>query len=216
MRMPRVIGAYLLFVLSVLAGGTASAATVNFCTFPESGLPVASGTVLSDQWRATGILFDATPSTVNPIMTSWGPGDCSFFFNPDVFGVVAVFGFVQPGTATPTDASAFSIDAWYDPGESAQLVGLDGTGAVVALAQVTPTDIGPSSRTLTMSISGAFRTVEWRTQGNPGISASRIAFTLSGSSPAEIPTLSEWGLIVLSMLMVLAAAYGLTRRPASR
>ena len=149
---------------------------VDLCTFPETGQPVPEWTILDDQWRPIGILFDATPAFVDPIMREWGK--CHLFFNPDVLEVNAVFSFVKPGTSVSTNALGFKLDAWYNMGESAQLVGLDSTGNVVAQDQITPADIGLGNLTLGMTIIGSFHTVEWRTQGDPGIAASVIEFML--------------------------------------
>lgn len=47
---------------------SAQAVVVDRCTFPESVATVPNVTVLSDQWRSIGILFDVTQPSVNPIM----------------------------------------------------------------------------------------------------------------------------------------------------
>lgn len=182
---------------------------VDLCTYPDSGLPVAEGTVLADQWRSIGILFDANPITVDPVMRIWGP--CHLFFNPDQYGVDAVFNFVEPGTAVPTNATGFRIDAWYSPGESAQLVGLDGSGGVIAQDEITPADIGSESGTLSMTITGDFQTVEWRTQGNPGIAADRIEFALEALQGVDVPTLSVWATLLFSALIAVGAILLLRR-----
>ncbi|MCD4749015.1 MAG: hypothetical protein K8R59_06550 [Thermoanaerobaculales bacterium] len=181
--------------------------TVDLCTFPGTGLPVAEWTVLDDQWRPIGILFDADPPTVDPIMRDWG--ECYLFFNPDQYGVSAVFSFVEPNTSVSTNASGFTLNAYYNPGESAQLVGLDSFDNVIAQDQITPGDIGSGSQTLGMTIIGSFHTVEWRTQGNPGIAANGIEFALQ-AGPA-IPTLAGLAVLVFSILLALGAVLILRR-----
>lgn len=141
-------------------------------------------------------------------MRVWG--ECHLFFDPDVYGVNALFSFVEPGTSVPTDVVGFTIDAFYNPGESAQLVGLDSSDNVVAQDEITPGDIGSESQTLRMTITGNFRTVEWRTQGNPGIAASRIEFAFD-LQEAGIPTLSGWAMLMFSILLALAAVLILRR-----
>jgi hypothetical protein len=169
-------------------------------------LPVADGALLADQWRSIGILFDADPATVNPVMRIWGV--CHLFFNPDQYGVDAVFNFVEPGTVVPTNATGFRLSAYYNPGESAQLVGLDGSGTVLAQDEITPADIGSGSQTLEMTIIGSFQTVEWRTQGDPGIAASNIEFALQA---LNIPTLSGWAVFMFVTLLALGALLILRR-----
>jgi hypothetical protein len=189
-------------MLLVFGASSAQAITVNLCTFPEGG-SVPNGTVLSDQWRSIGILFDANPISVNPVKREWGPPTCSLFFNPDIYGVTAVFNFVVPGTTEPTNTTNFSLHPWFNPGESAELVGLDGSSNVVAQDTVTPADIGDSSKNIRMSIFGDFHSVEWRTHGDPGIAANEIEFGVetTGSTPQKIPTSSKWAVILLVMLL---------------
>jgi hypothetical protein len=55
-------------------------------------------------------------------------------------------------------------------------VGLNEVGEEVALDAVTSDDIGSESGGMWMSIEGTFRTVEWRTHGDPGIAANSITF----------------------------------------
>ena len=193
---------FLCLTVSLFAASSTHAqwTTVDLCTYPDSGLPVAEGTVLSDQWRSIGILFDANPATVDPVMRIWGV--CHLFFNPDQNGVDAVFNFVEPGTVVPTNATGFRLNAFYNPGESAQLVGLDGSGGVVAQDEITPADIGSESQTLEMTIIGSFQTVEWRTQGDPGIAAGSIEFSLRG---VTVPTLSGWATFLFSALLAVGA-----------
>jgi hypothetical protein len=95
-----------------------------------------------------------------------------------VVNAIAVFRFVEPGTSDPVDATAFELLPWFNPGESAELVGLDEGGAEVAIDTVVPGDIGSESEGLKMSIQGTFRVVEWRTHGNPGIAAGALVFEL--------------------------------------
>ena len=133
-----------------------------------------NGTVLSDQWKSIGVLFDARPEAVDPIMADWGAAH--LFFNPDVEGAVAIVMFVEPGTDTPMEVSRFTLYPWFDPGESAELVGLDGDGQEVVVDEVTPDQIGGDSQTIEMSISGSFTTAEWRTHGDPGIAASGLVY----------------------------------------
>jgi hypothetical protein len=74
------------------------------------------------------------------------------------------------------DVTAFELRPWFNPGESAELVGLDEGGAEVAIDSVVPDDIGSEAKHIKMSIEGSFRTVEWRTHGDPGIAADDLAF----------------------------------------
>ncbi len=147
---------------------------VDLSTFPESGDPVPDGTVLADQWASIGILFEAEPDGVDPVTATWG--ETHIFFSPDDQEAIAVFSFVTPGTMDPVDVTAFELDPWFNPGESAELVGLDEGGAEVVIDAVDSDDIGSESKSIKMSIQGSFRTVEWRTHGDPGIAARGIAF----------------------------------------
>lgn len=194
----------LCLVLTAFVASSAHAqwTEVDLCAVPDD-------TVMSDQWRDIGILFDARgPSPVVPEMETFGGGDCHLFFEPDINGAVAIMTFVEPGTTTDTTAQAFRLAAYYNPGENAQLVGLDASDAVVAQASITPSDIGGSSRTLEMEIYGEFTTVEWRTDGDPGIAANGIWFSLQG---VNVPTLSGWAMVVFSMLIAAGAFLALRR-----
>jgi hypothetical protein len=155
-------------------GETDSLIELDLSTFPETGLEVPNGTILGDQWASIGILFDAEPTGVDAIVQYWG--EAHLFFSPDTLGAIAVFSFVDVDGRTPTDISLFKMRPWFDPEESAELVGLDEGGAEVAIATVTPDDIGYESQGIWMEIEGTFRTVEWRTHGNPGIAVGYIAF----------------------------------------
>jgi len=149
---------------------------VDLSRFPDTGDPVPDGTVLANQWASIGILFDAAPDSVDPVDRFWGGTEGSIFFSPDVVNAIAVFRFVEPGKTDPVDISAFELTPWFDPDESAELVGLDEGGAEVAVDTVVPDDIGSESKGIKMSIQGTFRTVEWRTHGDPGIAGFEIAF----------------------------------------
>lgn len=151
---------------------------VDLSRFPDTGDPVPDGTVLTDQWASIGILFDADPEGVNLIDLYFGGTEGSIFFSPDVQHAIAVFRFVEPGTTDPVDATAFELYPWFNPSESAELVGLDEGGTEVAVDTVDPDDIGSESKSIKMSIQGNFRVVEWRTHGDPGIAASGLAFEL--------------------------------------
>lgn len=158
--------------------GCTGEVVVDLAAFPESGDAVPSGTVLADQWQSVGILFDARPENVDPVMVDFGGGNPNLFFSPDQRGAIAVFTFVAPGSDDPVDITRFSIRPFFDPGESSMLVGLDASGVEVVTDTIGPSDIGTEeSRTLDMAIEGSFRTVEWRTTGNPGIAAKDLAFT---------------------------------------
>jgi len=148
---------------------------IDLSTYPDSGDAVEDGTVLDDQWQSIGVLFDASPEHIDPIMADWGAAH--LFFYPDEYGAVAILHFVEPGTDTPVDISAFELAPWFQSGESAELVGLDGDGNEVAEHAVTPDDIGDTEQTIVQSISGSFQTVEWRTHGDPGIAANSLVFT---------------------------------------
>ena len=154
--------------------GSDNSIEVDLSRFPDSGDPVPDGTVLTDQWASIGIIFDAEPDGVDLIKMAWG--EAHIFFSPDVLNAIAVFRFVEPGTANPVDVTAFELCPWFSPGESAELVGLDEAGTEVAVDTVDSDDIGNESKSITMSIRGDFRTVEWRTHGNPGIAACNLVF----------------------------------------
>lgn len=149
---------------------------VNLSRFPDTGDPVPDQTVLTDQWAPIGILFGAAPAGFDLIKEDFGGDTAHIFFSPDNQGAIAVFRFVEPGTSDPVDIIAFELHPWFQPGESAELVGLDESGAEVAVETVVPEDIGNESQTIKMSIQGSFRVVEWRTHGDPGIAASGLAF----------------------------------------
>lgn len=187
------------FVLLVFGASSAQAISINLCYFPGSDSEVPNDTVLSDQWVSTGILFDASPIGIDAIKYRWSGPNCHLFFNPDVFGAIAIFNFVVPGTNDPTNATSFSLLGGYDPGESAELVGLDSSGHVLAQDTVTPADIGDSRTMITMSISGSFHSVEWRTHGDPGIAARNIEFEVE--TVDGIPASSTWAMILLSLLL---------------
>jgi len=156
--------------------GSDDSIEIDLSTFPESGDPVPNGTVLADQWASIGIVFDAEPDGVDIIVEYFGGSAGAIFFSPDTQHAIAVFRFVELGTMNPVDVTAFELDPWFNPGESAQLVGLDDGGAEVVVDTVDSDDIGSESKNIRMSIQGSFRTVEWRTHGNPGIAAGGIAF----------------------------------------
>jgi hypothetical protein len=196
-RTMRFVVLCLVFLRAAFCADSVHAISVDLTTFPDTGMPVPNGTVLNDQWRSIGILFDASPSNVDPIKDF---GD-SLFFDPDVFGAVALFSFVVPGTTIGADATSFSLRPFFNPGESAQLVGLDQMGNVVAFDEVTPADIGGMNQSITMSIVGSLRTVEWRTEGDPGIAANEIQFSLTRVTAA--PALSH-GLLVLGSLCLMS------------
>ena len=149
---------------------------VDLSRFPDTGQAVPNGTVLTDQWASVGILFDAEPDGVDLIVEYFGGSEGAIFFSPDTQHAIAVFTFAEVGTRTPTDITSFSLEPWFDPGEAAELVGLDEGGAQVAIDTVDSDDIGSESKGIRMSIEGTFRSVEWRTHGNPGICAGNVAF----------------------------------------
>jgi hypothetical protein len=156
--------------------GSDNSVAINLNEFPDSGDPVPDGTVLTDQWAPFGILFDAEPAGVNLIKMGYGSETGCIFFSPDVQHAIAVFRFVEPGTMDPVDITAFELNPWFNTGESAELVGLDESGAEVAIDTVVPADIGSGGVSIKMSIQGNFRVVEWRTHGDPGIAAGDLAF----------------------------------------
>ena len=179
------LGSILLVALAIVscssssdspAGPDDSWIEVDLSRFPATGEPVPNWTVLTDQWESIGILFDAEPEGVNLVKTDFGGDEAHIFFSPDTQGAIAVFSFVEVGTRTPTDVTAFELVPWFCPGESAELVGLDEGGVEVAIDTVVPEDIGEDCTSITMFIQGSFRTVEWRTHGNPGIAARSIVF----------------------------------------
>jgi hypothetical protein len=175
----------ILMTLLVLVGCSSDSPTqpktdttikVDLSRFPVSGDPVPDQTVLTDQWASIGIIFGAEPAGVNLIKHNFGTNTSHIFFSPDVEHAIAVFEFVQRGTTNPADVTAFALSPWFNPGESAELVGLDEGGTEVAVDTVDSGEIGSESRSIRMSIQGTFRVVEWRTHGNPGIAASDISF----------------------------------------
>lgn len=169
--------------LAWLLAAPAHAVVVDLGRVPPSGLPVADSTVLADQWRPIGILFSARTEGMDPIQPvarDWGDGRASsLFFDPDLYGAIAVFDFVLPGTATFIDVHRFSIAPYFNEGESAQLVGLDELGEEVALDELEDTPQG----LIPMEIRGTFRRVEWRTEGDPGIAAFDLVFDVCELEP---------------------------------
>lgn len=159
------------------------AVVVDLSKFPSDGAQVPNATVLADQWRPIGILFSARQEGVgpiDPIAEGFGSEtERGLFFNPDVFGAVAEFEFVEPGTSNPIDITRFSLVPFFNAGESASLVGLNEFDAVVAQDDVVNAPDGD----VPMSISGNFRRVEWRTEGDPGIAASRLMFEVCPLAP---------------------------------
>jgi hypothetical protein len=155
---------------------------VDLNKIPHTATVVADGTVLSDQWRPIGILFSArTPGAdpIEPVAANWGGSNNDLFFSPDLAGAIAEFEFVEPGTSNPIDIHRFQLSPWFNQGESAQLVGLDEFDAVVAQDDV----LNASPGGALMSITGTFRRVEWRTQGDPGIAAGDLQFEVCPPSP---------------------------------
>ena len=172
----------LLLVLACLLSLPAHAVVVDLNKIPHTGTAVADGTILADQWRPIGILFSArTPGAdpIEPVAANWGGSNNDLFFSPDLFGAIAEFEFVEPGTANPIDIHRFQLSPWFNQGESAQLVGLDEFDAVVAQDDV----VNASPGGALMSITGTFRRVEWRTQGDPGIAAGALQFEVCPLSP---------------------------------
>lgn len=151
---------------------------VDLSTFPETAEPVPNGTILDDQWHAIGLDIAAEPEGVDPIKHDFGTDTPHLFFDPDQAGVTAVFTFVDPATGSPTEATSFSLAGYFNPGESAQLIGFDDSGAETTRVEVTPDDIGSTDRTIRMRITGRLMTVRWVTQGDPGIAAKDLTFTL--------------------------------------
>jgi hypothetical protein len=131
-----------------------------------------------------GILFSARTEgmdAIQPIARDYGGRPfLGLFFSPDLYGAVAVFDFVEPGTSTPMDVHHFSLLPYFNAGESAQLVGLDEFGTVVAQDEVVDT---PEGVVIPMAIRGTFRRVEWRTEGDPGIAALAIEFDVCDPTP---------------------------------
>jgi hypothetical protein len=172
----------------------ASATTINLGIYPDSGETVPPNAAISDEWRSIGILFSARtqygePGSLTPIAGGTGsdPDVRYLFFSPDIYGAVAIFTFVQPGTAEPEDVAFFEIDPDFDASsEHIDLVGFDELGEVVAQETLSGSD--PD---IPVAITGRFRTVEFRTFGNPGIGtlSSHIRFTLSSAVP--VPRIPE-------------------------
>jgi len=172
----------LLLLLAVLLPLSAHAVVVDLTKIPHTGTAVADGTVLADQWRPIGILFSArTPGAdpIEPVAANWGGSTNSLFFSPDRHGAIAEFEFVEPGTSNAIDIHRFQLSPWFDQGESAQLIGFDEFDMVVAQDDVV--DASPGGAL--MSITGTFRRVEWRTQGDPGISAEYLQFEVCPLAP---------------------------------
>lgn len=173
----------MLTLLAALVPLSAQAFTVNLDRLPEGGPELPNGSILSDQYRPIGILFSArtdSMAAIEPVAQDFGNPQASLFFQPDLFGAIAVFEFVEPGTSTPMDITRFELRPFFQPGESAQLVGLDEFDDEVAVDEVND-HVGTAS--VTMSITGVFRKVEWRTEGDPGIAASDIRFDVCAATP---------------------------------
>lgn len=183
----------LLSLAVVLLAGPASAVEVDLAEFP-GGNPVPDGTILADQWRDIGILFSARTDggpDVDPIQQYFGQPSGNLFFSPDVFGAIAEFTFVEPGTDIPADVSNFRLTGGFMPGEASQLVGFDEFGATV---DEFTTD-GTANGDVVLSIEGAIRTAEWRTMGNPGIAAKELAFN-------EVPEPHAAALLVVGAVVL--------------
>ena len=186
MTLARFIGPIAIVLTALVLSGCSSSSptnpesddsvVVNLTHLPGSSDEVADGTVLVDQWASIGILFDAEPDGVDLIKMGYGSTTGCIFFSPDVEHAVAVFHFVEPGTMNPVDITAFELNPWFNPGESAELVGLDEVGAETVIDSIVPDDIGSESKSIKMSIHGSFRVVQWRTHGNPGIAAGELKF----------------------------------------
>jgi hypothetical protein len=190
------IFAVTVFVLVVCVHESALATAINLGIYPETGEVVPPNAPISDEWRAIGILFSARtqsgpPGSLTPISGGSGPDPNIryLFFSPDIYGAVAIFEFVEPGSSVVEDVVYFEIDPGFDsPSESVELVGFDENGSIIAQEVLTGTD--PD---VPVSISGQFRTVEYRTFGNPGIGtlSSDIWFVLL--SAVSAPQYSENG-----------------------
>lgn len=161
------------------SSGGPTLVVVDLANFPETGEAVPNGAVLTDQWRTIGLDISAEPEDVDAIKHDFGTDTPHLFFDPDEVGVAAVFTFVDPTTGDPTEAIAFNLAAFFNPGESAQLIGFDATGTEVSRDDVTTEEVGAEDRTVRMRITGRFATVKWVTQGNPGIAANEVSFVLS-------------------------------------
>lgn len=157
---------------------------VDLSRYPD-GTTVPSGQVISDEWRQLGILFSARRSSeavgvqgsVAPVVPGSG-SECNryYFFDPDIYGAVGIFQFVEPGTTTPMDISHFEMVAEWNSGELISVVGFDQSGAVTA----EQTFYAPSCSGFCdglIQLSGQFQMVEVRTVGNPGIGFSNCGLS---------------------------------------
>jgi hypothetical protein len=150
---------------------------VDVSHYPN-GTPVPANHAISNEWRDVGILFAARrqnepvgqQGTIQPIVGGNGV-ECAryFFFQPDVTGAVGIFRFVVPGTNAAVDISHFEMVAGWNAGESITVVGFNAAGSSVAQQTFGAPPGCTGFCNGMISLTGQFRSVEVRTQGNPGI-----------------------------------------------
>ena len=92
------------------------------------------------------------------------------------------------------------------PPEASTVSG-DGSGGA-AQDEITFAHIGSGSQPLEMTIIGNFQTVEWRTQGDPGVAADSIEFSLNA---LNVPTRSGWAMFMFATLLAFGALILLRR-----
>ena len=178
----------LLLVGMLVWSSEASAAviTFNLDQFPDTS-SVPSNAVLTEQYRDIGVLIDARssgqpPGSLNAI-SAGSPGSRFFFFSPDIFGAIAIFSFVEPGTNNPTNATLFRATAGWEVGESVELVTFDQQDNQIDSMVIQSPNTSGGFQDGEVEITGLFHKVEMRTSGNPGIGFTNLQFELVSELP---------------------------------
>ena len=168
------------------SAASAAVVTLNLDQFPDTN-SVPSNAVLTDQYRDIGVLIDARssvgpPGSLNAISGGTPGAFRFFFFNPDIFGAIAIFSFVEPGTNNPTNATLFRATAGWEVGESVELVTFDEQDNQIASMFIPSPNTSGGFLDGVVEITGLFHKVEIRTSGNPGIGFTNLQFELSEPS----------------------------------
>lgn len=171
---------------SLVVGAKAATVNIDLTHFPN-GSQVSEGTVLSDQYRGDGVIFGARRSgepvlqdsnTIDVQASFLNSIDRGFlFYNPDVYGAVAILNFVQPGTTNPTPVSSFIgiSDDHFRAGERVEIWTFDQVGAFVSSETIMGSQ-GPGA-VVGIDSPTPFYSLEIRTFGDPGIAIKNISFT---------------------------------------